>query len=136
MFNAKEAFTDIANKIKAIMTRLNSEADYIVATGTSGIWRYEKWNSGKAVLYGVYTLTNGSFSATGNVYYRTVTGLSFPTDFFNTTPYYVSGTTSMGNVNAFSGSGLYQTEVSFVVLSAVSTARTVTVYLEVRGTWK
>ena len=136
MFNVKEAFTDIANKIKAIMTRLNSEADYIVATGTSGIWRYEKWNSGKAVLYGVYTLTNGPFSATGNVYYRTVTDLSFPTGFFNTTPYYVSGTTSMGNVGAFSGNALYQTKVSFAVLSAVSAARTVTVYLEVRGTWK
>lgn len=31
-------------------------ADYIVERGTSGIWTYEKWNSGKAVCWGTSDL--------------------------------------------------------------------------------
>lgn len=34
--------------------------DYVIESGTSGIWTYEKWHSGKAICFGTYneTLTN------------------------------------------------------------------------------
>ena len=40
---------------------LNKEdSDYIVEQGTSGIWTYEKWNSGKAVCRGTNTFMSGT----------------------------------------------------------------------------
>jgi hypothetical protein len=33
------------------------EQDYIVESGTSGIWTYEKWASGKAVCWGVHSVS-------------------------------------------------------------------------------
>ena len=122
--------------LKDIAYRLNLIADYVVETGTSGIWKYEKWASGKAVLNGVYTLASGTFAATGSVYYRTVNNLLFPTDFFADVPYHVSGAIQMGNVGAFSGYTVTKNALNFSVLSAVSTARAVTFDFEVKGLWK
>ena len=33
-----------------------SVADFVVEVGTSGIWKYKKWNSGEAELYGIATI--------------------------------------------------------------------------------
>lgn len=46
----------LANFLKSIALKLGLIADYVVEQGTSGIWTYEKWNSGKAVCWGTSKL--------------------------------------------------------------------------------
>ncbi len=61
-------------------------ADYVVSQGTSGIWTYQKWNSGLAECWGVQSQT---FAASGNnywsfdpsVFYTTGTYATFPFTF-------------------------------------------------------
>lgn len=48
-------------------------ADYIVEQGTSGDWKYRKWNSGIAECFGYISLGSISVSAAGNVYRGTAT---------------------------------------------------------------
>lgn len=45
MFSFRKAFRDIANWVKGV-------DDYIVEQGTSGMWTYEKYNSGKVKMWG------------------------------------------------------------------------------------
>lgn len=45
MFSFRKAFRDIANWVRSV-------DDYIVETGTSGIWTYEKYKSGKVKMWG------------------------------------------------------------------------------------
>ena len=61
--------------------------DYIVERGTSGIWTYEKWLSGKAVCWGVATMSIAAsgMSPVGSFFYRTATS-SFPSGLFDATP--------------------------------------------------
>ena len=65
-----------ANGLQYLITKLMG-VDFIVEEGTSGIWTYRKWNSGKIELWGD---ASGSVTAYGNYsygynYYMTV---SFP----------------------------------------------------------
>ena len=43
--------------------------DYVVETGTSGIWTYRKWNSGIAECWGVYSMGSACDKAWGSLYY-------------------------------------------------------------------
>lgn len=86
MFDIKQAFKDIANKISAITTRLNAEADYVIATGTETqgdcSWTYEKWNSGKAVCWCGGSVGTTNKTGTVNSWnYRTVS-YTFPSGLF------------------------------------------------------
>ncbi len=124
--------------LKKALTKLSvlGRYDYIVESGTSGIWHYEKWASGKAVLKGSTTFSNASFAATGNVYYRNLGTLTFPTGFFVKTPHYTNVSSTMGNIGAAAYGGLSQTNMAVSIMSAVSQARTVTIMAEVEGYWK
>ena len=55
-------------------------ADYIVEQGTSGIWTYENWDSGKIRMTGRTTSTiyASSWTAVGNVFYATIESRNFP----------------------------------------------------------
>jgi small nuclear ribonucleoprotein (snRNP)-like protein len=46
----------------------NVEQDYIVEEGTTGIWTWRKWNSGKAECWGTYTLKTAVNTAWGSLY--------------------------------------------------------------------
>jgi hypothetical protein len=72
----------------AALTKINAVADYIQETGTSGIWTYEKWASGKAVCRGVHNLSiaAGSFSTIGNIYSVGGYTVNFPSGFFTSAP--------------------------------------------------
>lgn len=48
---------NIKNILKNIMYKLGLIADYVTERGSSGIWTYEKWRSGKAVCWGRATTT-------------------------------------------------------------------------------
>ena len=110
--------------------------DYVVEEGKSGIWTYEKRASGIAILKGSHTQSSVAFSATGNVYYKILSTIKFPTNFFTETPYSVVLTCSMGNVGSIEVGGVSQTGVTPTILSAVSTARSVRVYCIIEGYWK
>lgn len=63
------------------------EQDYIVESGTSGIWTYEKWASGKAVCWGISTFnttTNTAWHTTGVYIGATDTGrVNYPVSFID-----------------------------------------------------
>lgn len=76
----KELLTNIINKIQQIAEKLGLIADYVVEQGTSGIWTYEKWNSGKIKMRGRTTtiLSASGWSASGNAYYNSLSPRAFP----------------------------------------------------------
>lgn len=76
--NAQKTATAAQKKASAA-----TGSDKVVETGSGGIWRFEKWDSGKAVCYGTYdfTATANSFAATGNVFSK-AGSVSFPTGLF------------------------------------------------------
>ena len=58
-------------KIESTISQLeNVSVDYIVERGTNDMWTWEKWNSGKAVCWGIF-----------NVYYQDVNKLTNIVDF-------------------------------------------------------
>lgn len=61
----------------------NTEIDYIVEQGVSGIWYYRKWNSGIMEIWGKYYLSNVAMTtAWGNMYESSkITLPSFPFSF-------------------------------------------------------
>lgn len=69
------------NLLKDICLKLGMVSDYVVETGTSGIWNYRKWASGTAECWGRHSavLKNYSSNALGHVYYTTV---NFPSGLF------------------------------------------------------
>ena len=58
-------------------------ADYVVETGTSGIWTYRKWNSGIAECWGIYTMASSCTLAWGSLYYsnKTCSRINYPFTF-------------------------------------------------------
>lgn len=107
----------------------------IVEEGKTNDWTYRKWSSGIAECWKAVSLSSGSFSATGNVYYRSASGYSFPSGLFNATPI-INVTADMGNVGSAMAVNVTASSFAMYVLSAVSTARGVTLYIHASGTWK
>lgn len=110
-------------------------ADYIVEQGTEGIWTYRKWNSGTAECWGIYGFASASFSASGQVYYRTIGSISFPSELLVTVPH-VECSVQMGNPGGCSISNISTSSVSIGVLSSVSAARSGNIFIRAIGTWK
>lgn len=111
--------------------------DYVVEEGTSGDWTYRKWNSGVAECWRTIADNRPStaFSATGSVYYRNVTGISFPSGLFTARPKVVVNA-DFGNVGSASATSVSATGFTITELSAVSTARAVTLDIYAVGTWR
>ena len=61
----------------------NTVKDYVVETGTSGIWTYRKWNSGIAECWGIYTMASSCTLAWGSLYYsnKTCSRINYPFTF-------------------------------------------------------
>lgn len=59
-------------------------ADYIVEQGTSGIWTYEKWNSGtiKCWTTSHWSTPTLTMTAVGNCYKSNIVNMPFPSDLF------------------------------------------------------
>lgn len=62
-------------------------SDYVLQTGNTGIWTFEKWHSGKAVCWGTYIfqVTGGSWTQDGSVYSKKGS-VDFPSNLFAGTP--------------------------------------------------
>lgn len=63
-----EKLKDIALKIKDIAYSFGLIADYVVETGTSGIWTYQKWASGIAHCFGWRNVRATTWAAWGYTY--------------------------------------------------------------------
>ena len=77
----------VTNLMKNILYKLGLIADYVVEQGTSGIWTYEKWASGKAVCFGKNRTQTDTWVTWGSLYeanpYPTFT---FPSGLFIEAP--------------------------------------------------
>lgn len=83
--NLKNLLKNLAQKVKALEYSLGLIADYVVETGTSGIWTYAKWESGRAECWGIATFTlNGSgvLWKTPIYAYLGITAQNYPFEFY------------------------------------------------------
>lgn len=90
--NIKNLFKNLAKKVKELEYKLGLIADYVVEIGTSGIWTYEKWESGKAVCWGLDTRQHAITQSWGGVFYESNNAyfLTYPSNFFISAPYVFS----------------------------------------------
>jgi len=72
-------------------------ADFVIEEGTSGIWKYRKWNSGKSECWGQAESNNISNVAVNGWYGGTFTPPDFPSGLFVTTPHCWANLTYWGN---------------------------------------
>ena len=54
------AYTEAINELNETLSKLPTPADYVIEQGTSGIWTYQKWNSG---LYECWCQVEGQTSS-------------------------------------------------------------------------
>ena len=74
----KNLVMNLLQRVKALEYKLGLIADYVVETGTSGIWTYEKWQSGKAECWGSQTDTISSVGVSWASPIYIYSGLSRP----------------------------------------------------------
>ena len=67
-------------------------ADYVVAEGTSGNWKYRKWNSGIAECWGEVTVRASITEAIGSMYMKVTDYSSWPNALFSAAPKIVHAT--------------------------------------------
>lgn len=131
--------------LKDIAYKLGLIADYVVETGTSGIWTYRKWNSGIAECWGTYIKTGPITAAWGNLYalQLNTTHINYPFTFIERPKEYANVHPSRnacwvydeadGNgINTTTASGCY----SVARPTPATTSNTVHLDLYVKGLWK
>ena len=71
-----------------------ADADYVTEEGTSGVWKYRKWNSGKIEAWGTIDFASASWSTWASpVKYMDKT-YSIPSGIFSATPTTIAITSS------------------------------------------
>jgi len=89
----------------------SSIADHVVEQGTTGLWSYRKWESGRAECWGVPSIQSGVWNGDSNLYYTTKS-VSLPANLFAVKPNVVltvedassavvAPATTIANVTAF-----------------------------------
>lgn len=114
-------------------------ADYIIEQGTSGIWTYEKWASGKAVCWGSLNKTlNITTDWAVTHFYGTVPSQAFVENLFKERPkIWVSAEESGGNIFAIKTVATKNNTGAIYCVSPVSlTNVNVYVDIEAKGKWK
>lgn len=115
-------------------------ADYIVEQGTSGIWTYEKWNSGKAVCRGTIQGATGTFTSHGiGVYYSKAISTRLPNNLFSTVSYAIPTMISGGGgllLPRTAGVSVSVVQVDFVRFYGGSDSLNIQYAIEVKGRWK
>lgn len=112
--------------------------DYVVESGTSGIWTYRKWNSGLAECWGTYITTGNYYSGPyAGWFYGYQVNVPYPFTFKTVK----SGTHNMKVGSGFCAScnviGDALDSATCLGLSNVNTANSdIAIMLHVFGTWK
>lgn len=124
--------------IQQIDEEIGGIADYIVEQGTSGDWKYRKWNSGIAECFGYISLGDSVLvSAVGNVYRGNVS-VSLP-PIFNDIPSNVQITmgSPLSSTIAIQGRALDKDNLSLYIWKATSGATSeANAAIHAIGTWK
>lgn len=122
-------------------------ADYVVEQGTSGIWTYEKWASGKIKMKGrtTTTLSSSGWSTSGSAYYNSLSSRAFPFTLASVTYFnwYIQGESgymmfTMSNPSS-SSEGISTTGTGNLAvgrLTKPSYNLDVDLFFSVEGTWK
>lgn len=88
-YDKSEGSTDICGKDINFMSRngiwINGQlfADFVIEQGTSGIWTYEKWASGKVELWGLHSVTLAIDNPVGNCYRSAIQYAPLPFTVYN-----------------------------------------------------
>ena len=115
-------------------------ADFVIEQGTSGIWRYEKWASGKAVAYmpEFYEYSNLKMTAAGNLYLSEERYATLPSGLFVDNNYIVNHEfqSTSGPVSIIRQSGSTKDRFLFKIYKVFSTSTGVSLKFSVKGRWK
>lgn len=125
--------------IKALLTRILEalSVDYIVEEGTSGIWTYRKWASGKAECWGATTIRATSNTASGQVNFSEGIQVNLPFT-MSDWDYVISaicGSYMMYMAN-YSRNRAYFTIRLCRISSAIPTGTDIDVLFSIKGRWK
>ena len=121
----------------------NTVNDFVIASGTSGIWTYRKWKNGTLELFGQYSgaPTGSSHYSTINSFYAyRVENISLPSDpSFTNANYVVSANWKIGSGFAIdSGQVASRTTSKFTeyAIASASSQSSVVINMHVIGKWK
>ena len=132
MLNMKKLITKLLNAVKT---------DYVVEQGTSGIWTYRKWNSGRYECHAFYNFSSYAVNtARGSLYSGAWVNVAFPSSAFTVSPN-VTATLSLDTtanatfvqIQNVSASGTNMRVVSSGSIGASSYAYA---HIQVTGKWK
>ena len=71
---------------KRLIVKDNEVVDFVVDQGTSGIWEYRKWYSGKVECWGKWAIGVILSAQWGSLYRSKVDGYAFPSGLFTSAP--------------------------------------------------
>lgn len=130
----------VDDSIKVAMVQLKVYVDDIVEQGTSGIWIYEKWASGKAVAYmpKFYEYSNLTMKAAGNLYLSEERYATLPSGLFVDDNYIVNHEiqSSSGPVSIIRQSGSTNAKFLFKIYKVFNTSTGVSLKFNIKGRWK
>ena len=112
-------------------------SDFVIEQGTIGIWKYEKWASGKSICYGSKRYDDLTTPQSwGSGFFADILDFdSFPTGCFNAAP--VAFLSIYGNgLRSIQISGLYKDHIDIRVNDMGNQANTATISVYAIGRWK
>lgn len=134
-FETSDADFDPSTEWGGTWTLVSSKDAYVVDEGTSGDWTYRKWSDGTSECWLNHTEpTAQAFNSTGNVFYRVIEGLNFPSGTFISQPTVVA-TVDSGSISSCMTANVSYRTCSVAVMSSTNTARAVSIRLYAKGKW-
>ena len=73
--------SDIQETVNIVKEQIPIGTDYILETGTTNGWKWEKWNSGKYICYGIFTDTCTHYTIVTPFYGFYSTNFPYPITF-------------------------------------------------------
>ena len=126
--------------LKAILDKIlpSDQVDYVVEQGTSGIWTYRKWSSGKAELWGTWSgnLTHYAQVFGGYAFYTDA--IPYPNGFFLEKPN-AQYTGTIGSGFCLTGTILANSTKDHITCYGVGTSngtQACIFYIYATGEWK
>lgn len=117
------------------------QADWVIETGTSGIWEYRKWNSGISECWG--SEGNSSVAVTAwsgtSLYTASFASINWPTGLFITAPRimeFAEVTSGNGWLSRNTGANSTGTGVRYVITPKNTALSQVNIHTYAIGRWK
>lgn len=115
---------------------LPSPADYVVEEGTSGKWRYRKWNGGIAECWCLTDSTSHAMTTQlGNQYWCEET-YNFPSGLFTSIDSAQANRTGSGHLVYISINNITTSTIKYYCVCTSSATLTFGILFDVKGRWK